>query len=357
MELHLCGSELIGSRKLLPNLFLNSMHLVADKVSPQVCSCKGNLLHASYLSTAHNAASSAMKEKLMVDVYSFQMNGTNGASPTTYYSRRVLESMDDEYGGVVVNSEKLPSNPSVFASVLQSSLSQWKSQRKNGIWLKLPLEKSEFVPIAVKEGFQYHHAEKGYVMMTYWIPEGPCMLPENASHQVGVGGFVINEKNEVLVVQEKHTAPALAGLWKIPTGFIHESEEIFNGAVREVKEETGIDTEFIEVVAFRHAHNVAFQKSDLFFVCMMKALSNDIVIDNLEVQAAKWMPLVDFVQQPLSRGDRMFKKIIDICIARLGERYCGLSVHPVVSVFDGKLSSLYYNVVDAEDSNCQTTPI
>lgn len=71
----------------------------------------------------------------------------------------------------------------------------------------------------------------------------------------------------------------------------------------------------------------------------------------------QWMPLVDFVQQPLSRGDRMFKKIIDICIARLGERYCGLSVHPVVSVFDGKLSSLYYNVVDAEDSNCQTTPI
>lgn len=34
-------------------------------------------------------------------------------------------------------------------------------------------------------------------MLTYWIPEGPCMLPANASHQVGVGGFVINDKNEV----------------------------------------------------------------------------------------------------------------------------------------------------------------
>lgn len=349
MELKLCGSELFGSRKLLPNLFLNSIHLVSDKVSPQACSCKGNFVHGSLLSIAHNATSSFMKEKLMVDVCSFQMN------VTTYYSRRVLDSMDDEYGGVVVDPERLPSNPSVFASLLQSSLSQWKSKRKNGIWLKLPLEKSEFVPIAVKEGFQYHHAEKGYVMMTYWIPEGPCMLPENASHQVGVGGFVINERNEVLVVQEKHTAPALAGLWKIPTGFIHESEEIFNGAVREVKEETGIDTEFVEVVAFRHAHNVAFQKSDLFFVCMMRALSNDIVIDNVEVQAAKWMPLVDFVKQPLSRGDRMFKKIIDICIARMGERYCGLSVHPVVSVFDGKLSSLYYNIVDDKDSNCQAS--
>lgn len=115
-------------------------------------------------------------------------------------------------------------------------------------------------------------------MLTYWIPEGPCMLPANASHQVGIGGFVINQNNEVLflssvnndilkklckelfqiclhffymiskqfflsnlihastnfciissnkfvkvlVVQEKHCSPATLGLWKIPTGFIHE---------------------------------------------------------------------------------------------------------------------------------------
>uniref|UniRef100_A0A2N9GFL9 Nudix hydrolase domain-containing protein n=1 Tax=Fagus sylvatica TaxID=28930 RepID=A0A2N9GFL9_FAGSY len=87
-------------------------------------------------------------------------------------------------------------------------------------------------------------------MLTYWIPEGPCMRPDNASHQVGVGGFVINEKNEVLVVQEKHCAPSFVGLWKIPTGFVLESEEIFSRAIREVKEETGIDTEFVEVIAF-----------------------------------------------------------------------------------------------------------
>jgi hypothetical protein len=49
----------------------------------------------------------------------------------------------------------------------------------------------------LQEGFQYHHAERGYVMLTYWIPEGPCMLPANASHQVGVGGFVVNDRNEV----------------------------------------------------------------------------------------------------------------------------------------------------------------
>lgn len=49
----------------------------------------------------------------------------------------------------------------------------------------------------------------------------------------------------------------------------------------------------------------------------------------------------------------MFKKIIDICIARLGKRYCGLSAQQLVSKFDGKLSSLYYNVTEAQDLNCQ----
>eukprot|EP00268_Persea_americana_P049764 TRINITY_DN5347_c0_g2_i3.p1 TRINITY_DN5347_c0_g2~~TRINITY_DN5347_c0_g2_i3.p1 ORF type:complete len:131 (-),score=33.23 TRINITY_DN5347_c0_g2_i3:1289-1681(-) len=124
-------------------------------------------------------------------------------------------------------------------------------------------------------------------MLTYWIPEGPSMLPSNASHQVGVGGFVINEKNEVLVVQEKYCASAFVGEWKLPTGFIVESEEIFEGAVREVKEETGIDTEFVDLIAFRHAHHVAFGKSDLFFVCMLRPLSTQIVVDGLEIQAAK----------------------------------------------------------------------
>lgn len=49
----------------------------------------------------------------------------------------------------------------------------------------------------VQEGFRYHHAEQSYLMLTYWIPDEPCLLPANASHQVGVGGFVINDQMEV----------------------------------------------------------------------------------------------------------------------------------------------------------------
>lgn len=38
-------------------------------------------------------------------------------------------------------------------------------------------------------------------MLTRWLPPTENKLPPNASHQVGVGAFVMNERREVLVVQ------------------------------------------------------------------------------------------------------------------------------------------------------------
>ncbi|CAN0908420.1 Nudix hydrolase 8 [Linum grandiflorum] len=313
-------------------------------------SCKGMVAKVSCNLPSSSVSSSAAGSGKLVASQQSYFFGDTWSRLLKKTTGKVLEASDDEYGGIIVDPHRLPHNPDAFASMLRSSLSHWRTKGKKGIWLKLPLERSQLVPIAVQEGFEYHHAEPGYVMLTYWIPEQPCMLPSNASHHVGVGGFVVNENNEILVVQEKFCTPSFSGVWKIPTGFIHEAEEIYSGAIREVKEETGIDTEFVEVMAFRHAHNLAFQKSDLFFVCMLEPLSTEISIDDYEIQAARWMPLGDFLEQPLINGDGMFKKILDICIARLGKRYCGLSAHQVVSKFDDRQSCLYYNVVDA--GNC-----
>lgn len=52
----------------------------------------------------------------------------------------------------------------------------------------------------VQAGFRYHHAESTYLMLTLWLPDEPCTLPSNASHQVGVGAFVMNDKNEVVMI-------------------------------------------------------------------------------------------------------------------------------------------------------------
>ncbi|KAF8108433.1 hypothetical protein N665_0109s0055 [Sinapis alba] len=325
-------------------------------ISPKFCHSKGSRAISSNISSPKSQF--VYGESLGATADSgYKMNEVTLKNRISSVKERLLlDAFDDEYGGVVVDHGKLPSNPTVFTSMLRNSLSDWRREGKKGVWLKLPVEQSELVPVAVKEGFEYHHAEKGYVMLTYWIPEEePCMLPGNASHQVGVGGFVLNQYKEVLVVQEKYCTSSNTGLWKLPTGFINESEEIFSGAVREVKEETGVDTDFLEVIAFRHAHNVAFEKSDLFFICMLKPLSDKIIIDNLEIKAAKWMPLVEFVEQPMIKGDKMFKRVIEICEARLRHRYCGLSPHRLVSSFDGRPSSLYYNVVDDDPSHSNCT--
>lgn len=38
---------------------------------------------------------------------------------------------------------------------------------------------------------------------------------------------------------------------------------------------------------FRHAHLVAFEKSDLFFMCVLRPISSEIKIDEKEIQAAR----------------------------------------------------------------------
>ncbi|XP_011078433.1 nudix hydrolase 8 [Sesamum indicum] len=253
----------------------------------------------------------------------------------------LLKAWNDEYNGVIIEPTSLPSTANAFASALRASLSSWRSQGKKGIWLKLLEEQAELVPIAIQEGFAYHHAEPGYLMLTYWIPGDPCLLPSGPFHQIGVAGFVINDNKEILVVKENCSCSCY-GVWKLPTGYIERSEELFSGAVREVKEETGIDTTFVELVAFRHVHQVAFEKSDLLFVCMLKPLSFEIKIDVKEIQDAKWITVDELKSQEFYEEDQMWKSVVAICMAAYENTYDGFIANQVVSKFDGKLSHLYY---------------
>lgn len=56
--------------------------------------------------------------------------------------------------------------------------------------------------------------------------------------KVGIGAFVLNERMEVLTVQERNGPLKGTGVWKFPTGVINAGEDIGLGAEREVLEET-----------------------------------------------------------------------------------------------------------------------
>ncbi|XP_061365976.1 nudix hydrolase 10-like [Gastrolobium bilobum] len=263
---------------------------------------------------------------------------------------KILPASNDAHGGVIVDlKESMDSE--VFATLLRSSLLQWKQQGKDGVWIKLPIELVNLVETAVKEGFWYHHAEPSYLMLVYWIPKTGCTIPPNASHRVAVAAIVLNDKKEVLVVQEKRGRFHGIGVWKLPTGVVDVGEEIFAAAIREVKEETGVDTEFVEVLAFEHAHNSFFGKSDISFLCMLRPLSFDIKKQELEIEAAQWMPFEEFALQPFNQKHEPFKYIIELCLAKLERVYTGFSPRPVSSYFVEDLNYLYLNSHDLDKSS------
>ncbi|KAL8256515.1 hypothetical protein R6Q59_031582 [Mikania micrantha] len=251
-----------------------------------------------------------------------------------------LPAIDDEFGGVVVEmKEHMDSD--VFCTLLKTSMSQWKLQGKKGVWIKLPINLSNLVDTAVKEGFWYHHAEPEYLMLLYWIPETVNPIPGNASHIARVGAIILNDKWEMLVVQEK--MGTLRGVWKISTGTVHQGEDICKGVVREVKEETGIDTEFVEVLAFSQEHNVFFGKSEILFLCMMRPLSFEIHIQETEIEAAQWMPLEDYAAQLSVQEQGLRKYITELCIAKTGRGYSGFSPFPVATDSNLNPSYIYFN--------------
>ncbi|KAA8523545.1 hypothetical protein F0562_009968 [Nyssa sinensis] len=198
----------------------------------------------------------------------------------------LLSAINDDHGGVIVEMKE-PMDSMVFGTLLRASMLQWTRQGKKGVWIKLPIELVNLVETVVKEGFWYHHAEPHYLMLVYWIPKTANTIPANATHRARVGAIVMNDKRELLVVQEKSGKLQGTGVWKIPTGVVDEGEDIFAAAIREVKEETAIDTEFVEVLAFRESHKVFFEKSDLFFLCMLHPLSFNIQKQELEIEAAQ----------------------------------------------------------------------
>ncbi|KAK9284978.1 hypothetical protein L1049_024160 [Liquidambar formosana] len=251
---------------------------------------------------------------------------------------------DDGYGGVRVQM-KDPMDSKVFASLLKASLSKWRQQGKRGVWIELPLKLANLVEAAVTEGFWYHHAEPDYLMLAYWIPKTVNTLPANASHRVGIGAFVVNSKREVLVVQEKSGPFKGTGVWKMPTGVVNEGEDIWRGAEREVKEETGIETKFVEILAFRQSHESFFRKSDLFFVCVLEPLSFDIQKQDQEILAAKWMPVEEYAAQPFVQKNEIFNYVAKICLAKTDEDYTGFS-KVTIHKASGKNNDLYFNKRD-----------
>ena len=227
---------------------------------------------------------------------------SNGAINMTM----LLEATTNPFGGILPNPAALPVDPDEFRAKLADSLAAWREHAYKVVWLEVPIGLSALVPVAVSAGFSFHHSgerpstyspgmeDDQYLMMTLQLETG-AFIPPYATHYIGIGGVVLNDERELLVVCERHRNPGQPPFYKLPGGAVHPGEHLVDAAIREVLEETGIHTQFEALACFRHWHGYRYGKSDIYFVARLSPLSAEITMQEEEIEECLWMPVEDYL--------------------------------------------------------------
>ena len=82
---------------------------------------------------------------------------------------------------------------------------------------------------------------------------------------------------------------------------LNPGEDIWETAMRETFEETGIRTEFVSLLTFKHTHKYSWGIDDLYFACLLRPLNTDITPNPEEIADAKWMNVRELALKPESR--------------------------------------------------------
>src|SRR5258707_11310717 len=85
--------------------------------------------------------------------------------------------------------------------------------------------------------------------------------------------------------------------WQLPKGIVNKDESTENAALREVREETGLNTDLIELIdkveywyyATEKGQRIRYHKFVYFYLLQYK--SGDVTDHDHEVNEARWVPI------------------------------------------------------------------
>jgi len=166
------------------------------------------------------------------------------------------------------------------------------SAGKQLAWLTVPIYQAHLIACFTEQGFVFHLCHEQELTLVLRI-QPDAYAPFAPTHTIGVGGLVLNEAGEVLLIRDRMMR---AQGFKLPGGYVDMGEPIQRAAEREVMEETGIRARFTTLVGLIGKYPHRFNKGNLYLVCRLTALSTTIEIqDTAEIEAAVWMPVADYL--------------------------------------------------------------
>lgn len=119
------------------------------------------------------------------------------------------------------------------------------------------------------------------------------------------GAIIVRKNNDTF---ETLLIKMVKGHWSFPKGHVENDETEVETALREIKEETNldviIDTRFREITTYSPYPGVL--KDVIFFIAMAK--TNDVVVQETEVESAMWVELNEAIDIVTFECDRQILK-------------------------------------------------
>ena len=98
-----------------------------------------------------------------------------------------------------------------------------------------------------------------------------------------VASCIIKKDGKYLMVQERQ--PKAYGMWNLPTGHVDKGEKVKETAIREAKEETGLDVSLLKEIALYHES----AKQAIKHVFSANIIGGKIMPPNDEIMDIKWL--------------------------------------------------------------------
>lgn len=132
--------------------------------------------------------------------------------------------------------------------------------------------------------------------------------------EISAGGVVLDDQGRTIVIVPTRRSASGAKVNALPKGHIDPGENAETAALREVREEAGIDAEIIEKLGdvryWYQRGGKSIPKQVTFF--LMRYLGGDPADHDDEVEEARWVPLAEAERLLSFQGERdMVRAAID----------------------------------------------